>query len=148
MIELGPLFSPTWKGKPPRLSSSDRELWQAWMKIHAQEYDHFFYDVRLMADTEIPSTIEPEFVHMYKVNRARRIDSVAVKNNTALIIEYRDYAGLSAIGQILGYWALMMAENPFNKEIKVLLVTNAMEENVSRALFVASIPWEIVETEL
>lgn len=147
MIELGPLFNPEWRGYPTRFSAQDFILWKLWMKLHSQEYHGFYYDVRLLSPEPIPDHIEPEFQKMWAINKARKIDSIAIQDERALIIEYRELADLSTIGQILGYWSLLSPQNPFNLKLAVLLVSNLIEENVRKALWVAQIPWEIVTPE-
>lgn len=98
-----------------------------------------------MNPNEIIPDVEPEYRKMWLVNRARKIDMVAVKGDQATIVEFRDKAGLSVIGQILGYKALVMLENPWPVEPKILVVSDVVEQNVQDALYMLKIPLELVD---
>ena len=144
MIELGPKFSNTWRGYPTRFSPTDHELWKKWIPKHYQEYNGFYFDVRIMNPAELPPNLEPEMARMWLVNRARKIDMIAVKGDQALIVEFRDRAGLSVIGQIMGYKALIMLENPWPLEPQILVVSDTIEQNVQDALFMLKVPFELI----
>ena len=144
MIELGPRFGNPWRGYPTRFSPSDYNLWKKWIEIHWREYEGFYFDVRIMSDEVLPEGIEENFRRMWQINRARKIDAIGIQKDKAVIIEFRDFAGLSVIGQISGYKALLIIENPFDLPLEILVVTNSLEKNVADALYMLKIPVEII----
>lgn len=143
-VEIGPRFAPTWGGIPPHLSPEDLALWRRWRPLHERDYEGFHFDVRLITPQALPPDLEPNIRRMWLMNTAKRIDVLGVKRDRLDIIELRDNAGLSAIGQLLGYWARLSKEPIVDRPLHMLLVTNRLDPDVVEAARLHSIEVEIV----
>jgi hypothetical protein len=101
-----------------------------WLKLHESEYDRFDYNVRLGDGFDPGPTFEPNIRDMAIQNTQKRVDAVGYKGSTATLIEVKDRAGFSAIGQIVGYDALWRKANPAAPEPKLLLVCNRFAPDI------------------
>jgi len=74
--------------------------------------------------------LAPEIRQMAEWNAAKRIDVLGWCAGVASIIELRDNAGFSAIGQLLGYRHLFTKDFPDLTQVKMILVTNRQDRDI------------------
>jgi len=97
---------------------------KAWLVLHESEYTRFDYNVRLGQGTDPGPTFPEEVRKMAIQNSQKRVDAVAFKSDAATLIEVKDRAGFSAVGQIVGYDALWRTQFPSSPAPLLLVVCN------------------------
>jgi len=106
----------------PALLTEEAAVWRGWLAKHEAEYDSFDYNVRVGPGFDPGGGVSPEIRKQAIYSSKKRIDALAWKGNQALIVEVKDRAGLSALGQILGYKVYWTRENPNFPAPKLLVV--------------------------
>ena len=132
-IDLGNDFAPTWPGRPPGMSPQDHTLWQRWRPKQVRRYEKYNFNVRLIQEHLLPPDTPPSMVKMWLDNNARRIDVLAWAPKTIDIVELRITSGLSAIGQLIGYYRFLLTEPPDTRPIQMILVTDFTDPSVHNA---------------
>ncbi|MGH9402857.1 MAG: hypothetical protein ACRD2P_12205 [Terriglobia bacterium] len=122
-------------------------IFKNWLAMHETEYDKFDYNVRIGAGVD-PGAVWPDYVRQQAIaNSQLRIDAIAWKAEQPTIIEVKDRAGASAIGQIVTYEAVWLKDNAGSPAPKLLLVTNRLQHNTLPVLLKAGISFEQVPTD-
>ncbi len=128
----------------PGMLPAEIVVWQAWLRLHQAEYDRFEYNVRVGPGFDPGPGVDPAIRAMSILNTKKRIDAVAWQGHQPLIVEVKVRAGLSSIGQILGYRVHWRIENPHDAQPKMLLVANRLADGVQEVLQAHDVPWELV----
>jgi len=128
----------------PALLPAEIAVWRAWLRLHQAEYDRFDYNARVGPGFD-PGGGVPDYIRTMSIaNTKKRIDAVAWQGSAPTIVEVKDRAGMSAIGQILGYRVHWQKEHPQAPPPKMLLVANRLADGVSDVLLAHNVPWELV----
>lgn len=106
------------------MAVNDIPIWERWLKQHAGEFDGFQYDVRVGRGRPAPQGFAPEFKKDISDLTRLRIDAIAIKGPTAALIEIKQTAGASALGQILTYRELYADEPGSLVVVGLLIVTD------------------------
>ena len=119
-------------------------VWRAWLRLHQVEYDRFDYNTRIGPGYDPGATV-PDYVRSQALAVTRkRIDAVAWQGSQPTVIEVKDRAGLSSVGQLMGYivhWNLEHSDGP---RPKALLVANRLAPGVAEVLNAHSLPYHLV----
>jgi hypothetical protein len=92
------------------MARHDGALWERYLKVSAQLWTGFAYDVRLGGrETSDPDATADE-KYMWRVNTAERIDVVGDRGSEHWVIEIRPNAKLGALGSAIGYVLLAQRE--------------------------------------
>ena len=76
-------------------------IFKTWLAQHEAEYDRFDYNFRIGAGQD-PGPTWPDYIRKCAIENSQlRIDALAWKANAPTIIEVKDRAGASALGQLL-----------------------------------------------
>jgi len=113
-------FAPDWAGRPAGLVKAERELWQ-WFRIaHGNEFQEFWFNVRLdgiPADNKTPlglaNLVEGKWRRLWVDLTSKRADVIARSNKTYSIIELRKDIVPSTVGELAIYNNLVKSEFPF-----------------------------------
>jgi len=128
----------------PAMLPNEIVVWQAWLKLHETEYDRFDYNTRVGPGYD-PGGAVPGYIRDMAIkNTRKRIDAVAWQGSQPLIVEVKVRAGLSAIGQLLGYITHWKLENPHAPRPKALLVASQLAPGVQEVLQEHNLPFELV----
>jgi hypothetical protein len=114
----------------PGLLPREILILRAWLKLHETEYDRYDFNVRVGAGSDPGPGWPEETRRMWTMNTQKRLDMVAYRGQTATIAEIKDRAGASAIGQLLVYRPLYMADHPEYGTPTLLLITNRMSPDL------------------
>jgi len=133
----------SWPGMNPR----EVVVFNNWMARHWQEYTGFDFNVRVGKGTDPGPTFSDEARRQYVMNTQKRIDAIAWKDVVPTLIEVKDRAGLSSIGQIIGYKRLYMSDNPVSPVPLLLLVYNRTDNDVIVTAQEVGIAIEAVEAD-
>jgi hypothetical protein len=122
-------------------------VFQSWLKQHEMEYDRFDYNVRLGGGFDPGPTWDEAIRRMAIANTQKRVDAVGYQGNLVSLIEVKDRAGFSAIGQLVGYEALWLHENPGAQQPRLILVCNRFAPDILPVLQKQGIELNVVEAD-
>jgi RecB family endonuclease NucS len=115
--------------------------------LHELEYDRFDYNMRLGAGLDPGDAYPPEIRRMAIMNSQKRLDAVGYQGNVATIIEAKRRAGLSNIGQLVGYRVLWMRDHPDWPAPRLLLVASSIQADLYDIALHENIGVEIVSVD-
>jgi len=120
--------------KYPHMMPNDILIWERFLTQFPVRFDGFDYDIRV-GKGRIPAETEPQWKIDLALALTRfRIDAIGWNDGKPTIIEVKPYAGLSALGQLLGYLYFWNKEHMDNRTSRLLCVTDKSTEDV-RFLF-------------
>jgi hypothetical protein len=118
----------------PALLPAEINVLRAWLRLHEGEYDRFDYNVRVGPGFDPGPALHPNDRQMAIDNTRKRIDALAWRGGQPTIIEVKDRAGLSCIGQLMGYVVHWNLEHPNGPRPYSLLVANRLAPGVEDVL--------------
>jgi len=133
--------------KYPGLLPREILVLRAWLKLHEAEYDRFDFNVRLGEGFDPGPTYPENIRSMAKQNTQKRVDAVGYKSDAVTLIEVKDRAGFSAVGQLVGYLHLWQAANPLKPKPVLLMVANRIADDLMPVLLGAGIELALVEVD-
>lgn len=133
--------------KFPGLLPREILVLRSWLKQHESEYDRFDFNVRLGSGFDPGPTYQQNIRDMAIANTQKRVDAVGFKGSQATLIEVKDRAGFSAIGQIVGYFHLWKAAHPLDPDPKMLMVANRVVDDIMPVLVGSGIELNLVEAD-
>ena len=108
-------------------------IWRAWLRLHEREYDAFSYNERIGPGYD-PGPAWPENMRVMAIaNSQKRLDAVAWRGPQATLVEVKDRAGASALGQLLTYYPLWSTVHQDLPRAKMLLVSNRIQPGIDQA---------------
>jgi hypothetical protein len=129
----------------PAMLPAEIAVWRAWLQKHQVEYTHFEYNRRVGPGFDPGPGVDEAIRLMSILNTKKRIDAVAWRGDMPLIVEVKDRAGLSAVGQLMGYVVHWKKENPHRIQPNALLVANRLAPGVEDVLQAHQLAFELVD---
>jgi hypothetical protein len=133
--------------KYPGLLPREILVLRSWLRLHEQEYERFDYNVRLGAGFDPGASFPQNIRDMAIANTQKRVDAVAYAASGVTLIEVKDRAGFSAIGQLVGYDAMWRAAFPTSSEPKLMLVCNRTTDDIGLVAARQNIAIQLVEVD-
>lgn len=127
----GPLL-PDWGGYPSGMSKNDFILWQRYQPLIQNSYLLFYFNVRIGEAILMQPDLEEDMLKLVEAISRRRIDVVGEATNHWAIIELRAHAGPGALGSILAYKSLWEMEPPDPRPVKMVIVSDFFDINLTR----------------
>lgn len=130
----------------PHLKPADIAIWEEFIKQNPTAYEWAIYD---QAVGTIPNFVKehPDAAMQKEAKLYQwKIDIVAFVNDKVHVIEIKPNAGLSALGQILGYTNLFKETFPKIKNVSPLIITDFLRPDMSK--LAADMGIEIYSTNL
>lgn len=122
-------------------------IFKNWLKLYETLYDRFDYNMRIGAGQD-PGPTWPDYVRQCAiVNSQLRLDAVAWKGAQPTLIEVKDRAGASALGQLLTYEAVWLRDFPNGPAPALILVTNRIQLNMGPLITKAGVTLAMVPTD-
>lgn len=113
----------------PRLES---DVTRGWIRLYAQDYDRLEFNVRVGKGQELqPGITEATAGQFEKISR-QRIDCVAWSGSFVDIVEVKDRAKASTLGQLIGYRQLWTDEHPQNIVRRLICVSPFIDQDAQR----------------
>lgn len=122
-------------------------VWRQWLKLHEHEYDHFDYNTRIGQGHDPGPTWPENYRRMAIMNSQKRVDVVGWKGQEPTIIEVKDRAGASAIGQLVTYKPIWVQTFPDLPPPRLALVVNRLQPDILPIIQVAGIQLFIVAAD-
>jgi hypothetical protein len=128
----------------PGLLPREGAILKAWLAVHESEYDRFDYNVRVGPGSDPGPRYSDALRQQAIQNSQLRIDAVGWQGSQPTIIEVKENAGTSALGQLLTYNAHWQAAYPSGPAPKLLLATDRLNTNVAIPLQAHGITYDVV----
>lgn len=129
---LGQTFTGTWTGRPPRMSEQDFAIWKRWHPAIMGQIRRMWFDVGLGGGQPIPPNTTAELAFMWTRNTQKRADVIIETDQMIWLVELRFAAQPNAIGRLLVYFDDLQDDNPFDKPLRLFLVTDREDPEVRR----------------
>jgi hypothetical protein len=128
----------------PRLESS---ITRAWIKAHGLEYDWIDFNVRVGKGT----TLGPEFPEFTREQALKgtqkRVDIVAAIYGSVDLIEVKERANASALGQLMMYRTLWRADHPEYTVRNLKVIAHDIDFDMSEAYRASNVDVELFPRE-
>ena len=122
-------------------------IWKAWLRRHEKEYDSFAYNERIGPGYD-PGPAWPANMRLMAIaNSQKRMDAVAWQGTQATLIEVKDRAGASSLGQLLTYFPLWSAAHTDVPRAKLLLVSNRIQPGIDTAAEFHGVQVEVIPVD-
>lgn len=126
------------------MSQEEKAIFIRWLQAGASKFAPFAYDVRVGDGLIMPAGSSGYAVRSAYALTTKRIDAVYQHDGTTVIVEVKRRAGLSAIGQLLGYRDLYAKTPGFTGALSMLLVTDELQPDMQEPLRQQGIFWNEV----
>lgn len=110
--------------KYPHLMVGDIRIWEQYLEVVDHKFDSFDYDVHVGKGVKPSEDWSEDIKTMALALSEKRIDVLAWKDNTSVIIEVKPQAALSAIGQVLCYRELYEQRYPGRVRPLLMILTD------------------------
>src|SRR3990167_1632940 len=87
----------------PNMREKETLIWERFLDKFPDAYDAVIYNLKIGAGAEIPEDTEENLARDFRELTQHKIDVVGFKGNSVDIIELKPYAGVGAVGQVIGY---------------------------------------------
>lgn len=96
----------------PGSTRQESAIGRAWLRAHANDYDSVEFNVRVGQGVGLPPGTSQYVGLAAYASTTKRIDIVAHRGSSVDVIELKEVLGLGAIGQLIGYSHLYLADHP------------------------------------
>lgn len=115
----------------PHMKPNDIEIWERFIEKNPEEYDYVQYDFNVGDPPPFNTLMDDgEDLNQDALYRLK-IDVIGHKNNYVDIIEVKPNASPSTIGQLEGYKALYLRDEPTDKKIIMTIITDKERPNMN-----------------
>ena len=122
-------------------------VFQRWLTMHEAEYTSFQFNVRLGNGVDPGPELDANIRQAAIMNSQKRVDVVAWLGQQPIIIEVKDRATASAIGQIASYAALWAGTFPNTPAPALRLVCNRLDPDILAVCQFHGINVDVVPTD-
>lgn len=119
--------------KYAHMKAHEVRIWDAYLEEFGIPAGVISYDVRLGEGAPIKAEWPSWMVGMVKALSQKRLDVMAETSEEITIFEIKRRAGLSCLGQLMGYEALMFKERLGEKPIKLVAICEELEPDMAEA---------------
>ena len=112
------------------MGPGDKAIWTTYLMHGGAQFAPFEYDLRVGDGTQLPDGSNQLSRSIALALTRKRIDVLYFFQNRPVIVEVKQRAGLSAVGQLLGYRKLYMTDHPDHGEPMLLLVTDVLQPDM------------------
>ena len=120
--------------KYPGMRPKDEVIWDKYIQAHPGIFDSCFYNVPVGDPAHNNfERAEMKFNGGFGVTQWR-VDVVAIRDGLQYVIEVKPYADTHAIGEVLAYRALLIAEGKIRPDARAMIIT----DNASQILLQVS----------
>jgi hypothetical protein len=110
--------------KYPGMRPKDEVIWDKYIQAHPGIFDSCFYNVPVGNPARNHLELaEMKFNGGYGVTQWR-VDVVGIRDGKQYVIEVKPFADTHAIGEVLGYRALLIADGKIKPDAHAMIITN------------------------
>jgi hypothetical protein len=133
--------------KYPGLLPREGAILRAWLQTHEPEFNAYNFNVKLGPGSDPGPRFSDEQRAEAIANSKLRADVIAWQGPQATIIEVKENAGTSALGQILTYGVTWAMEHPTDPPPLLRLVTDRLQANVAAPLQAHGVTVDVVSPD-
>jgi len=130
--------------KYPHMIAEEAEVWERFVEKFPDRFDSVDYDFRVGEGQKIQYEYPAKYERMIKMLSQHRIDVVGWNKEKPTIVEVKDRAILSTIGQLMGYHTLFVIEFSNLEKPDFLCICNSISGDVIIVFKEMKIPWVVV----
>lgn len=108
-------------------------VWDTFVRKYPDLFDLVSYDLHVGVGLMPLDSVSNRLQGMWTTLTQKRIDVIAISGRQMYVIEVKDRPGLPALGQILGYVALMQDIVPPGHSLIPLIIANVIEPDIETA---------------
>ena len=128
----------------PRMRPEDVSVWESFIEIFPSKLWMMDYDVKVGLGRLPQKKLEAKYAKDWRDLTRKRIDAVAWATGDIFLIELKPRAGLSAIGQIIGYSELWQDLHDNDRRIHEMIICHSIDPDTERVAEAAGIEIVIV----
>jgi len=132
------------RNRYPHMVPNEIRIWNKFQKKYGSKFDMFRYDVHVGKGIGPVPGYDKKYQDMAIRLTQKRIDVVAYRGSNTYIIEIKDKAGLSAIGQLIAYKKLYEDQYGVNKIKGLAIVATSADQDIRKVAGVLNIKIFIV----
>lgn len=118
------------KAKYAHMLPAEARRWDAFLSRFGVPDGEISYDVHLGEGAPVNPDWPEWMIGMVWALSTHRLDVVIERPNEVIIIEIKGVAGMSAVGQLLGYEALWLSDRGAARPVRLLLVCERVEADM------------------
>lgn len=103
---------------------------KAYLTAHANDFERVELNVRLGPGVDPGPTYQPNIRKMAIMNSQLRADMIAWRGDIPTIVEVKDRALPSVLGQLITYWTLLRADNPKLLQVYKVVAARSVQPGV------------------
>lgn len=130
--------------KFPGMFPPEVPILRRWIELHQGDYDAVQFNVRVGTGFDPGPGVHQAIRDMAIANTRLRIDAVVWKGQQATLVEVKQHAGASSLGQLLTYSQLWQEANPGAVKPILLVVTADHQPDIPRVLAAWGVKLEVV----
>lgn len=119
--------------KYPHLVGSDIQVWDTFVRRFPDLFELVSYDLHVGVGLPPQDSVSDRIQKMWTTITQKRIDVIAIAGDLLFVIEIKHRPGLAALGQVLGYFALLQDYTPSNLRLVPLIVASVIEPDIESA---------------
>lgn len=116
------------------MSEPEKAIWLRYLIAGGASLAPFTYDLRVGNGLDMGRNATGFEVRTAFALTTKRIDVVARRGSTIVIVEVKQRAGLGSIGQMIGYRDLYLKSFPTSTAVEMLLVTDELQPDMVQLL--------------
>lgn len=120
--------------KYPHMVPEEVRIWKRFLKRYATRFTGFRYDVHVGEGVGRQPGLPTKYQNMAIRLSQKRIDVVGFRGALTYIIEIKDRAGMSAIGQLVAYKKLYENKYGKGKVTGLIIVATSADEDLKRVI--------------
>lgn len=139
------LYTPPVKlGKYPHFVRYDKEIWERYLDQAGDQYQQFWYDVRIGVDPYQPPGYYKKGMGLWRGLTSKRIDVVGYCDDGIEIIEVRHDASVGAIGNMKAYKFLFEKTYRPENPVRMKLITNRYDRDMEEVCAAEGIEYVVI----
>jgi hypothetical protein len=127
--ELGRTYERLY-GPFTHMGPGDKAIWTKYLLAGGAQFAPFTYDLRVGDGADLGPNPNQLQRSIAAALTRKRIDVLYYRDGNPIIVEVKQRAGLTAIGQLLGYQRLFMRDNPSSPMPILVLVTDVLQPDM------------------
>jgi len=126
------------------MMGDDIPIWERFILRNPKYFNTVDYDFRVGSGMALQPGWDTNFKRMAKMITQKRIDVLGWRGDNPTIVEVKKRAGLSTLGQVLGYRTLFIRDFPHLGKPDLLVVTESADSDILLVFIPYRIPIVVV----
>lgn len=119
----------------------DKSIWVRYLMQGGEQFAPFTYDLRVGNGLKMPTGTDAMGLRAAYALTTKRIDVLCIVDGRPRIIEVKQRAGLSAVGQLIGYRDLYNRQFPDQPMPEMFLITDILQPDMKPILLQSNIQY-------